>query len=231
MSWNLISKIGHPLVPLNFNCILTHCKPFLKGRPCISLLEMSLAFVPSVTALVSLPTTVTSQHAICTAVSSFVYIASANMCYLARRSFIRSAYDPTMTKYKLFRIRTTREPGVSHRFYIVLVLAWQLFVLTVFPLAEPLAKLFNRTIFYYTYPNAHGAGIILEPLDAQHLKPNKRDQIRFDWHRFSVNVGAVGRDGFRHPPSVDLNRPHLDLPGRGMKHWPWRRRVDRREKH
>lgn len=75
--------------------------------------------------------------------------------------------------------------------------------------------------FLYTYPNAGGVGVILEPLDVQHLKANKRAkyQIRFDWHRFSLNMGDIGRDGYRHPPSKVLNLPHLDIPQRGMKHW------------
>ena len=154
------------------------------------------------------------------------YALAANYCYLSRRSHLRSAHDPAMTRRRLLRIRTERERGVSARFHVVLVLAWQLFVLVAYPWAEPLARLYGRTVFYYTYPNAHGMGLILEPLDRQHLPPSgrARSQIRLDWHRFAVNVGPVGRDGYRHPPSVELNRPHLDVPERRMRHWPWRRR-------
>ena len=69
--------------------------------------------------------------------------------------------------------------------------------------------------------------MIFEPLSAQSLKQSKRTkhQIRLDWHRFKVNVGERGRDGYRHPPSVEWNLPHVDIPRRGMKHWPWRRKV------
>eukprot|EP00814_Leptocylindrus_danicus_P012063 CAMPEP_0116013676 /NCGR_PEP_ID=MMETSP0321-20121206/5859_1 /TAXON_ID=163516 /ORGANISM="Leptocylindrus danicus var. danicus, Strain B650" /LENGTH=67 /DNA_ID=CAMNT_0003483253 /DNA_START=286 /DNA_END=489 /DNA_ORIENTATION=- len=56
------------------------------------------------------------------------------------------------------------------------------------------------------------------------MSKRAKRQIRLDWHRFSVNVGNVGRDGYRHPPSVELNLPHLDVPAKGWKHWPWRRR-------
>ena len=159
--------------------------------------------------------------------ASAFYILSANLVYLARRSQLRN-----MPKRTILRIRTTREPGVSRRLFFVLVISWQLFVLTIFPLAEPVARLFGRTVLYYTYPNAHGAGIILEPLDVQHLPASKRtrEQIRFDWHRFSVNRGGVGRDGYRHPPAVKLNLPHIDLPRRGLKHWPWRRKFVRPDK-
>uniref|UniRef100_A0A7S1D345 Uncharacterized protein n=1 Tax=Cyclophora tenuis TaxID=216820 RepID=A0A7S1D345_CYCTE len=81
-------------------------------------------------------------------------------------------------------------------------------------------------VFMYAYPNAHGFGYILEPLRLRGASVSKRtkNQIRLDWHRFNVNVGMVGRDGFRHPPSVERNLPHLDIPQLGLKHWPWRRR-------
>ena len=60
----------------------------------------------------------------------------------------------------------------------------------------------------------------------QHMTQSKRvkHQIRCDWHRFNVNVGGIGRDGYRHPPSITKNLPHIDIPKRKMKHWPWRRK-------
>lgn len=152
--------------------------------------------------------------------SAATYTAVTNLIYLARRSNVRK-----MSKRELWQIRTTRDPGVSIRLYIAMLLAWQFFVL-IFPIVEPIAKSFSHVSFLYTYPNAGGVGVILEPLDIQHLKGNKRakHQIRFDWHRFSLNMGDIGRDGYRHPPSKVLNLPHLDIPQRGMKHWPWKKR-------
>lgn len=161
-----------------------------------------------------------------TAAASVCYIATTNILYLARRSHLRSC-----PKREIFKVRTTREDGVSRRFHIILVLYWQFFVLSIFPILEPMAMSFGRTSFYFTYPNAHGAGIILEPLEIQHLKANKRakEQIRFDWHRFTVNVGRIDRYGNRHPPSVTRNLPHIDCPRKGLKHWPWNRKFPKRK--
>ena len=130
-----------------------------------------------------------------------------------------------MPKRKLLKIRITREEGVSWPLYFVIIAVWQLFV-SLFPFVEPIARVFGMVSFFYSYPNAGGVGLLLEPVSVQHLKMNKRSkkQIRFDWHRFKVNVGNVGRDGFRHPPCVEKNLPHIDMPSKGLKHWPWRRR-------
>ena len=155
-----------------------------------------------------------------TILNASLYMTAANLIYLARRSHLRK-----MSKRQLLQIRLTQEPGVSNQLYVIILLTWQIFV-AIFPIVEILARLCGKVSFFYSYPNAHGLGFILEPLHVQHLKMNKRvrEQIRLDWHRFSVNVGGVGRDGFRHPPSREMNMLHLDIPKKGMKHWPWRRR-------
>lgn len=160
-----------------------------------------------------------SAFSACIAIISF-YLTVTNILYLARRSYIRK-----MPIQKLWKIRTTREPGVTLQLYFVILLAWQAFVL-VFPIIEPMARFLGHVSFFYSYPNASGVGIIFEPKNVQHLNQSQRakHQIRLDWHRFSVNVGSVGRDGFRHPPSIERNLPHIDIPKRGVKHWPWRRR-------
>lgn len=152
--------------------------------------------------------------------SAATYAVTTNFVYLARRSNIRK-----LSKRKLWQIRTTREPGVSISLFLIMLLAWQSFVF-IFPLVEPIAKVCSHVSFFYTYPNAGGIGVILEPLNVQHLSQSQRakHQIRFDWHRFNLNVGGVGRDGYRHPPSIVMNVPHLDVPSKGLKHWPWRRR-------
>jgi hypothetical protein len=137
-----------------------------------------------------------------------------------------------MPKRKLWKIRTTREPGVSIRLYLAMIFTWQSLVL-IFPIVELISRCFSHVCFFYSYPNAGGVGIILEPTDVQHLKGSKRAkyQKRIDWHRFNVNIGGIGRDGYKHPPSVVMNAPHLDIPQKQMKHWPWRRRfnVDKKE--
>ena len=183
------------------------------------------------------------------------YCFVANFIYICRRSSIRN-----MSKRKLLKIRLTREEDVSLKLYITNILTWQIFVTLVYPLLEPMSRLFGYVSFYYFYPNASGMGkfvcrlrcfliycvdrfililhlklipgLIFEPLSAQNLPLSKRtkSQIRCDWHRFSVNIGAIGRDGYRHPPSIELHRPHLDVPAFGLKHWPWRRRYNTEER-
>jgi len=68
----------------------------------------------------------------------------------------------------------------------------------------------------------------LEPRNVQHLRQAERakHQIRIDWHRFDLNIGNIGRQGYRHPPAVSMNLPHIDMPKKGMKHWPWRRKEN-----
>ena len=153
--------------------------------------------------------------------TSATYLTISNIIYLSRRSHLRQ-----MPKRQLWKIRTTREPGVSIPLFLTIVFVWQSFVLF-FPIVETVCRIaLQRVSFFYSYPNAGGFGIILEPLNVQDLKQSARakKQVRFDWHRFSLNVGAVGRDGYRHPPVVVRNLPHIDAPQRGMKHWPWRRK-------
>lgn len=173
------------------------------------------------------------------------YSLVANLLYLARRANLRQ-----MTIWEIWRIRTTREEGVSRSLFAGMVMAWQVLVL-IFPIVEPCARfggsfrgfLFGNTptrpvreypkntdhagwtIFFYSYPKAQGGGYILEPLVCQHLGANQRakQQIRLDWHSFKYNIGPLGRDGFRHPPTVERNLPHIDIPRYQMRHWPWRR--------
>jgi len=149
---------------------------------------------------------------------------TANYFYLSRRSKLRR-----LPKTEILRIRTRKDPGISWKLYLVFILAWQCFVIF-YPLIEPLSLIFGHVSFYYSYPNAHGFGLIFEPLRVQDLKMPLRakEQLRLDWHRFNLNVGNVGRDGYRHPPSVERNLPHIDFSKRGIKHWPWRKRSGKK---
>jgi hypothetical protein len=149
-----------------------------------------------------------------------VYMVVSNLVYLGRRAHLRRT-----NMWSIWQIRTMREPGVSWPLYCVLVMAWQ-FLVALFPVTEPLARLSGYASFFYSYPNAKGGGYILEPLEVQTLPSNQRTraQLRLDWHRFKYNVGVVGRDGYRHPPAKHRNLPHIDIPKKGLKHWPWRRR-------
>ncbi|KAK1748527.1 hypothetical protein QTG54_000466 [Skeletonema marinoi] len=159
-----------------------------------------------------------------TALVALSYILVANTIYLQRRAHLRK-----MTKRKLLQIRTTREEGVNLGLHVTNIFAWQVFVTSVFPILEPLSRLCGFVSFYYFYPNANGCGIIFEPVSVQHLpiKKRQRSQLRLDWHKFSFNVGQIGRDGYRHPPSIERNLPHLDVPRLQLKHWPWRRKHNK----
>ena len=150
-----------------------------------------------------------------------MYTAAANVAYLARRANVRN-----IRKRDIWSYRTTKIEGTPWTLYGISLVAWQAYALFLFPFVEPLARLLGYVSFMYDYPNARGFGYILEPLRVQDLSMAKRtkSQIRLDWHAFNVNVGKIGRDGYRHPPSVSWNLPHLDAPRWGVKHWPWRRR-------
>ena len=123
-----------------------------------------------------------------------LYVGAINLLYITRRSLLRD-----MSKRKLFRIRMTREDGVSARFYLTNILAWQIFVLFIWPVSEPLSRILGYVSFFYSYPNASGVGMIFEPINVQHLPMAKRTkkQLRLDWHRFVYNIGDIGRDGYR----------------------------------
>jgi hypothetical protein len=160
-------------------------------------------------------------------ITSILYITLTNAIYLTRRAHIR-----LVRKRDIWSYRTSRTPGMSLHLYMISLLAWQFFVTCLYPIIEPIATVcFGYVSFMYDYPNAHGVGYILEPMSAQSLCMSKRTktQIRFDWHEFEMNVGNVGRDGYRHPPCVTYNLPHVDIPRWGVKHWPWRRRQLQRQ--
>jgi hypothetical protein len=148
------------------------------------------------------------------------YMFLSNVFYLARRAKLRKR-----SMWNILQTRITKEPGLSLGMFVLCFVAWQTLVMS-YPVTESVARSFGYTLFFYSYPNANGGGYILEPLAVQDLPSNKRTraQMRLDWHKFKFNVGNIGRDGFQHPPTMEKNLPHIDVPQRGIKHWPWRRR-------
>jgi len=102
-----------------------------------------------------------------------------------------------------------------------------------YPLIEPCLRTAGLSSFYFYYPKANGAGMLIERVNPT---SNERGEqiLRLDWHRFNVNVGKPGRayvgptGGWsRHPPTLQFNLPHIDLPTRGVRHWPWRQHAAR----
>ena len=101
------------------------------------------------------------------------------------------------------------------------LLAFLVLFLPLYPLIEPLARLRGMATYFYYYPNANGAGLLLERI------ADRVQILRVDWHRFNLNVGAPGRPydlgGIsRHKPSIQVNLPHIDRPNLSLRHWPWR---------
>ena len=60
------------------------------------------------------------------------------------------------------------------------------------------------------------------------LRGTKAQVFRLDWHRFELNVGEryPSPNPGRHKPSVRCNLPHVDLPQRNVRHWPWRQHLN-----
>jgi len=128
------------------------------------------------------------------------WVASA-VVYIHRR--------PRVPAREVLRRHFEWEPGF--RYFPLAFVGWLIFLL-VYPMLELLVWPFGCRWMYFYYPKANGAGCILERERVQHL--------RLDWHRFRVRRKApVGR----HPAeTVQINLPHLDLPSRGVQHWPYR---------
>lgn len=119
----------------------------------------------------------------------------------------------------------------GHLGFVMAVAACFGLYMPVYPLLEPCLRPFGITSFYFYYPKANGAGILIERVCSQGGLRGEQ-LLRLDWHRFNINVGKPGRpyDGptggwSRHPPAVELNLPHIDLPMHGVRHWPWRQHA------
>lgn len=167
--------------------------------------------------LQSVPLLPSFDAALTPVLAASAYMFLSNTFYLARRAKLRR-----VSMLEILRLRTEREPGLSLFMFVMCLLAWQTIVM-IFPVTEPLARSFGFTSFFNSYPNANGGGYIFERL-ASPGKKRTREQVRLDWHKFNFNVGKIGRDGYRHPPTIERNLPHIDVPQKGIKHWPWRRR-------
>ena len=106
---------------------------------------------------------------------------------------------------------------------------WLLLFTPIYPLLELLLYPFDLAAFYFYYPKARGAGLVI---DSRKLRRagrygNGSQVFRLDWHRFDLNVGKPypPPNPGRHPPSARCNLPHVDLPQRSVRHWPWRQHT------
>lgn len=147
------------------------------------------------------------------------YVFAANVAYILRRSRLHKRLRPG----DVVRMHTARD-GMSFKHFVTCLLCWQVFVAFLWPALELACRLKSHASFLYYYPKAAGLGIVMEPLSCMHLPGGKRRkyQVRVDWHQIPINVGPCARNGFRHPPTIRRNLPHVDIPARSIRHWPWR---------
>jgi len=155
-----------------------------------------------------------------TMTSCSVYLATVNAAYLFRRAVLHNK-----SPLRLLRTHLSRD-GMKFPLFIACILSWQVFA-AFYPPLELVCRATGHASFFFYYPNACGAGIVVEPLAivSSPYRVRRKQQIRLDFHRFTLNTGPVSRNGYRHPPTKAINRPHIDMPSRNLKHWPWRRRM------
>jgi hypothetical protein len=156
------------------------------------------------------------------AAAAAAYLLTANCAYVVRRSRLHTR----LSTKDVVRMHLTRD-GMSLPHFLACLLAWQCFVAFIWPPLELGCRVANHASFFYYYSKAGGMGIVLEPLNCMHLPGGKRRkyQTRLDWHQIPINIGPCARNGFRHPPTIRRNLPHIDVPRLGVRHWPWRNIV------
>ena len=121
---------------------------------------------------------------------------------------------------------------LSGRLYFAAhVFLWLTVFQPVYPVLELALFPMDKASFWFYYPKARGAGLIIDScaLRRAGARGNGAQTLRLDWHRFDLNVGKKypAPNPGHHPPSVRCNLPHIDLPQRrpGIRHWPWRQHT------
>ena len=122
--------------------------------------------------------------------------------------------------------------GWGKAVHLLHVFLWLAVFQPLYPLLELVLRPFDLAAFYFYYPRANGAGLVVDSLARRRgLRGTKAQVFRLDWQRFELNVGEryPSPNPGRHKPSVRCNLPHVDLPQRNVRHWPWRqhRRLGR----
>jgi len=146
------------------------------------------------------------------------YIVAA-CCYYCSR---HGAFSNQSAR-AIFIGKFLRPKEMSHGAFLLACTGWLGFLL-LYPLAEPLAALLGYSLFYFYYPNADGAGLIFQPRKTSWSlgRSPLSENIRLDWHRFNINVGAPLPTGGFAPPKRQLNLPHINSAARRLRTWPWR---------
>lgn len=160
-----------------------------------------------------------------------VWTIASMFLYAARRSQVHGL--PKRLVLSRHFVNGFDEP--PHPYFAVAFAGWLLFLFAYVPL-ELFLFLFARcSVFYYYYPAACGAGLMVEKLNpsrsgkvrngAETLSANQRQLIRFDWHRFKICVSGRNQQNRYCGESLMVNLPHIDLPGHSVKHWPWKHHM------
>jgi len=120
-------------------------------------------------------------------------------------------------------------PALGRLTHLCHILVWLLVFQPIYPLLEVILFPFDKSAFWFYYPRARGSGLVIDSrmLRRAGKRGNAAQTLRLDFHRFEINVGKPypPPNTGRHPPSVLCNLPHLDLPQRGVRHWPWRQHT------
>ena len=124
-------------------------------------------------------------------------------------------------------------PLLGRLLHLLHVVCWLALFQPIYPLLELALYPLDAAAFWFYYPKARGAGLIVDSraLRRGGKRGNGAQIFRLDWHRFELNVGKKypAPNPGHHPPSVLCNLPHVDLPQRrpGIRHWPWRQHTTR----
>jgi len=165
-----------------------------------------------------------------------VYLASSVGAYCVRRGLIHSRSDGSplgpaeVLRRHLQHDGESKAGGWGKAVHLLHVFLWLAVFQPLYPLLELLLRPFDLAAFYFYYPRANGAGLVVDSLARRRagLRGTKAQVFRLDWHRFELNVGEryPSPNPGRHKPSVRCNLPHVDLPQRNVRHWPWRQHLN-----
>ena len=170
-------------------------------------------------------------HALPRPALATAYIAATASAYCFRRAVLHN-----LSPFEVLRRHVQWESGWPAGARGVIgfwasVLAWLVIFCPAYPLLAFGLRPAGFSSFFYYYPNANGAGLLIE-----RLSPLREQVLRVDWHRFNVKVGKPGRpfeqSGLfglplgvsHHPPAIELNLPHLDFGS--VRHYPWKQHTN-----
>lgn len=109
-----------------------------------------------------------------------------------------------------------------HPHFGIVFAGWVAFLALYAPVQLILEAFFDCAVYYYAYPCARGAGLLVEKKTAPCTSKVEKQLLRVDWHRFKLCVTGKAKTGRWVGHSIVVNLPHIDVPSTGVKHWPWK---------